>query len=249
MSGSETREKILILCRAIPEESKKYYRTVCVAGITNLGEFRRIYPVPFKPFQSGAGIPFHKKDWIEATVLPPEDRRDTRPESRRLDFTSVKVLGKADDDEVRQTVLNSLSPSVRAVQDNKASLGFIKPRITDFDLVIKSTEEMDRAQVDLEGKVSGKIKLDQESRYLFYCQERKDCCEGRLHNMEIRDWEANELYRNVIRKEKKHAVIRQKVRERWFNWMTAQRDMYFMMGTHHLYKTWMIVSVLYLRRP
>jgi len=249
MSSSQDREKILVLCRAIPEESKKYYRTVCVAGITDGGEFRRIYPVQFKPFQANVGIPFHKKDWIEATVLPPEDKRDTRPESRKLDFGSVRVVGKADDDQIRQIVVKHLSSSVKAVQDSSASLGFIKPRITDFDCVIKSTEELDRSQVDLEGRVSGKIKMDQESRYKFYCQDRRGCCEGRLHNMEIRDWEANELYRNVIRTEKKHSVIKQKIRQKWFDWMTTQRDMYFMMGTHHLYKTWMIVSVLYLKKP
>jgi len=240
-------DTILILCRAVPEESKKYFHTVCVAGVTDKGEFRRIYPVPFKRFQQRAGIPFRKKEWIEATVLPP-DRGDKRVESRKLDFATVKVLRRADDNEVRDMVAKCLSPSVKSIESRGASLGFIKPRIVDCECIIKSTEELDRSQVDLEGRLAGKIKLDQESRYKFYCQERKGCCEGRLHNIEIRDWEANELYRNVIRNEKKHSVIKHKVRKKWLDWM-IDRDMYFMMGTHHVFKTWMIVSVLYLRKP
>jgi hypothetical protein len=247
--STPARENILILCRAIPEESKKYFRTVCVAGINDRDEFRRLYPVVFKPFRNKAGIPFGKKDWIETVLLPPDDKRDKRPESRKLDDSSVKVLREADDNEVRKVVQQNLSPSVKTIQDSGASLGFIKPKITGFDCLIESTDEWDRAQFDLEGKPVGKIKLGQESRYEFLCEQRRGCCENRPHKMAIHDWEANELYRHIIQKDKKESVIVYKMKQKWFDWMTSQRDMYFMMGTHHRYKTWMIVSVLYLRRP
>ncbi|CAM1377944.1 hypothetical protein [Fretibacterium fastidiosum] len=41
------REKILILVKACPEPSKGYIETTCVAGITEVGEMRRLLPVPF----------------------------------------------------------------------------------------------------------------------------------------------------------------------------------------------------------
>jgi len=249
LSVPGTVEKILVLCRAVPEESKKYFRTVCVAGITDAGHLRRIYPVVFKPFQPGAGIPFHKKHWMEAAVNPPEDKRDRRPESRKVELNTVKILNKATDDEIRGIVLRSLSPSVRAIQESGASLGFIKPKITEFDCIVHSTEELDKSRVDLFGRIPGKIKLGQESRYKFYCEKRAGCCADRLHNMEIHDWEANELFRSIIRTEKKTILIRQKMRAKFYDWMVKERDMYFMMGTHHVFKTWMIVSVLYLRKP
>jgi hypothetical protein len=224
-------------------------QTVCAAGITDRGEFRRLYPVVFKPFRTGGGIPFRKKDWIQAQTLPPDDKRDTRPESRKIDYGSIEIVNRADDDEVRKVIQSRLSPSVKAIQDNGASLGFIKPRIIDFDCKIKSTDEWDKSQVNLEGRPVGKVRLGQESRYKFFCQETRGCCRKRPHSMEIRDWEANELFRNIIRKDKNHAVIRQKMRHRLFDWMTTERDTYFMMGTHHRWKVWMIVSILYLRRP
>ena len=249
MSPTRTNETILVLCRAVPEESRKYLQTVCAAGITDSGGFRRLYPVIFKPFETGGGIPFRKKDWIEATTLPPDDKRDTRIESRKIDEPSVKVVRHADDNEIRKIIQSRLCQSVKEIQDAGASLGFIKPRIVGFDCVVESTDEWNKSQVDLDGKPVGKIRLGQESRYSFFCQKRKACCDHRPHKMEIRDWEANELYRNIIRKEKNHALIRQKMRNKFYDWMTTERDVYFMMGNHHRWKVWMIVSVLYLRRP
>lgn len=79
-----TLENILVLCRAVPEESRTHINTVCVAGVTDKGELRRLYPIPFKPFEKDAGIPFHKRDWIEVETSKPE--RDNRSESRRIDF-------------------------------------------------------------------------------------------------------------------------------------------------------------------
>jgi len=66
--------------------------------------------------------------------------------------------------------------------------------------------------------------------------------------MQILDWEVNELFRNVRKNTKGEAAIGQKMRKRFFDWMKT-RDLFFMMGTHHVFKTWMIVSVLYLRKP
>lgn len=241
-------EKVLILCRAIPEESRKYFQTVCVAGITDKGELRRLYPVIFKPFQPSGGIPFHKKEWISVNTSAPEDRRDTRRESRRVDISSVKVLSREDDNRVREIITKHLYPSVKAIEDNDATLGLIRPRILNFDCQVDDTDQWDRSKVDLYGRPIGKIKLGQESKYEFVCEERKKCCAKRPHRISIHDWEVNELYRHIIEKDRKPVVIRQKMRQKWFDWMKMERDVYFVMGTHHRWKTWMIVSVLYLAK-
>ncbi|MDE1768833.1 MAG: hypothetical protein KGH67_04430 [Candidatus Micrarchaeota archaeon] len=44
------KEKLLVLAKAAPEISSKYEHLVCVAGITESGEWRRIYPIPWKIF-------------------------------------------------------------------------------------------------------------------------------------------------------------------------------------------------------
>jgi len=59
--------------------------------------------------------------------IPPEDGRDQRFESRKGDMSTVCVLEKAEDDEIREIVASYLSPYVGAIERTGASLGFIKP--------------------------------------------------------------------------------------------------------------------------
>ncbi len=44
------RKRVLILVKAEPSPSRKYGSTVCTAGITEDGEFIRLYPIPFSLF-------------------------------------------------------------------------------------------------------------------------------------------------------------------------------------------------------
>ena len=43
-----TTERILITVKTYPTLSKKYAELVCTAGVNETGEWRRIYPVPFR---------------------------------------------------------------------------------------------------------------------------------------------------------------------------------------------------------
>lgn len=220
---------------------------MCVAGINEKGEFRRLYPVPFKPLRRGGGIPFRKRSWIEARLYPPDDQRDKRAESRKVDLETVKILGQEDYETIRDRIQKYLSPSVGSIKKSGASLGLIKPVILGYDCSVQSTSKIDGSQLNLEGNPVTRVNLGQVSRYQFHCQDRQNCwCVDRPHFMEIHDWEANELYRNIIRTDQKVASIREKMRKKWMDWMIEKkRDIYFMMGTHHRWKVWMIVSVLY----
>lgn len=44
-------ERILILCKTYPSPSARYVETSCVAGISEAGELKRLYPVPFRLIQ------------------------------------------------------------------------------------------------------------------------------------------------------------------------------------------------------
>jgi hypothetical protein len=182
-------------------------------------------------------------------LYPPDDKRDKRPESRRIDMSSVKVIGHADDEQVKRVIKSNLSVNIGQIEASGATLGFIKPRILDYECEVISTEVRDEQEsVTLDGSPpSDMIKLKQESIYHFECQMRQDCsCANQSHKMGIHDWEANELYRNVISRDKDPAVIKAKMRQKWLDWMKT-RDLYFMMGTHHRWKNWLVVSVLYLK--
>lgn len=195
------------------------------------------------------GIPFRKKEWMTANLYPPEDAHDKRPESRKVDMSSIRILNKVDDDEVRQVVIANLRNNIASIEHNGASLGFVKPKLVDYDLNIISTSDQEEQMQITEAGIGAQnmVKLKQESSYRFECPIRKGCaCGNHPHHMIILDWEVNELYRNVIARDKDPRVIKKKMRQRMFDFMKT-RDLYFMVGTHHRWNVWMIVSVLYLR--
>src|SRR3989338_6327476 len=104
-----TKERILVLTRAMPEKSSKHGHLVCVAGITEKGEWRRLYP--FK-FQYGKGLTdFGKRDVLEAELTPPDN--DKIKESRKV--ISYKVAGQAD----YRSSLKQISPLVTSLEKLK----------------------------------------------------------------------------------------------------------------------------------
>jgi hypothetical protein len=241
-------ENVLVLCRATPEDSSKHGTIVCVAGLTDHDEFRRLYPVPFSSFVRGGGIKFHKREWIQAALAPPDDKRDKRLESRKIDMTTVRVGAKEDYAAVRERIRRVLSRSIGAIDASGASLGFIRPRLIDYDFtIVEEEQETQQLRFDPNGfLVEGvQVRLPQQSRYLFTCEDSSSCwCKDNPHHMQILDWEVNELYRNVRKNTEGEAAIAKKMGQRMFDFMQT-RDLYLLMGTHHRYKNWLIVSILY----
>lgn len=65
------KENILVLVRATPEKSRKHGHLVCVAGINDNNEWRRLYPVKFS--YGDKLIDFNKRDMIQATLANPDN--------------------------------------------------------------------------------------------------------------------------------------------------------------------------------
>ena len=62
------------------------------------------------------------------------------------------------------------------------------------------------------------------------------------------DWEINELYRHIIEQGTTAPLqIEYKMKQKLLDGMVQTRDTYFMLGTHHVHKTWMVVSIIHLR--
>lgn len=81
------RESILILVKTCPEPSRGYVETTCVAGITEAGEMRRIFPVPFRFLDEEKQ--FKKWQWI--TIETEAAVGDNRQESRRGNFDTIQL--------------------------------------------------------------------------------------------------------------------------------------------------------------
>lgn len=232
------KESILILVRAIPEKSKKYGHKVCVAGINEKGEWRRLYPFQFSYGKNL--IDFKKKDVIEVETKSAEN--DKRKESRKV-ITYKKVDSK-DDAEILKKLL-PLVTSVEKLNVEGVSLGIVKPIVEEVIIKVNDTNLYDDqkylslAEGFLEKRE--KVKLPIDLRYIFKCKNESKC---KGHKIILIDWELNELSRNILKRHDDKKVVEQKIKEKFFDFMNT-RDLYFILGTHFRFKTWMIIGLFY----
>lgn len=235
------REKVLVLVRAAPEESRKYGHAVCVAGLNEKDAWRRLYPFEFQ--YGKKALRFRKRDLIEVEAVLPE--HDKRKESRRV--VKYKNLHSPFDDAEIVKKLEKLKTSINDLKRTKPSLGVVRPRIHDITIAINETgiyeKQLHFAAFSAELlEVREKVKMPVEVRYVFACGG--ECCKKKLHKILVIDWEVNELARNVLRREPEKERAAGKIRKRLFDWMKT-RDVYFILGTHFRFKTFLIIGIFY----
>ena len=245
------KERLLVLAKAAPEISRKFEQTVCVAGLTEGGDWRRIYPIPWRVFWNRAETRFKKKTWIEYETESDEPS-DHRPESRKIDYSSIRPLDPADFNEIEKQLGTRLT-TIEGIEEQgtrSASLGVVKPvEVMDYlptdnvhyrDLVTR------KAQVDLFGKQVVQLDIPKyKYRYRF-----KDDEDGRIHETLCEDWEAAELYRHcdIYRRKGKYKdedEVHEKVRQRMLIDIFKNDHVYFIIGSHYRFNTYMIVGVIY----
>jgi len=93
IAGADKKEKlkVLITVKTYPIPSAKYDELVCTAGVTETGDFIRLYPINFRdlPFSQQ----YEKYQWIEVDAQKHRGR-DARRESYRPDCDSIQKLGE-----------------------------------------------------------------------------------------------------------------------------------------------------------
>jgi hypothetical protein len=83
------RERAIILVKAAPHPSRRYQETVCCAGVTPTGEWRRLYPIRYRHLAGEAQ--FARWDILEYAARRASG--DVRKESRRVEEHSLRVVG------------------------------------------------------------------------------------------------------------------------------------------------------------
>lgn len=242
-------ESALVLAKAYPVVSKKYEELVCVAGITSAGQWRRLYPIPWGVFWKNKDTKFKKKSWIsyELKDVKPSDHR---PESRKINYETIQP-GREENWSTIKKMLDERITNLEALTDKshtEVSLGIIKPRIIDFfqDEKRNYDKYLDKkAQMTLFGTSAVRIDIpDKIFGYEFYCSES---CK-KPHRMMCEDWEVGQLYRHCEEYRKKgkeeystEDEVFQKVKQK----MMSFKDMYFVVGTHFRFGTYVIVGIIY----
>jgi hypothetical protein len=117
-------ERTIILVKAWPQPSQKYGETVCCAGVTPEGEWRRLFPIRFRHLTGDAQF----SRWDVVQYRPETPRDDNRRESRRVDEQSLAVVRKMPQ-RAREGFFDPLfRDSILSAADRGESLTLVRPK-------------------------------------------------------------------------------------------------------------------------
>jgi len=253
-------EELLILTKTYPSPSAGHRETTCVAAVTETGELRRIYPVPYR-FLDGDSQ-FKKWEWIQAHVSRPP--KDHRPESRRIDTDSIKRSGrvvpikKGDWCERTKWLEPHVVPGFTALEQRRLTTGetlgvlrvsqILGLRITavketewsDADM-IKLTQEGLFDSVEIKKRPTLR-KLPFDFHYTYECIGPDGTPDVSTHK--LTDWEVGALFWKCYDgygPSGWEAKFRQRMEIEF-----AAKDLLLLMGTIHRFpKQWLIVGIVY----
>ncbi len=252
------RTEVLITVKTYPHPSTRYQETVCTAGIDREGQWVRLYPIDFR--YRPAAQQFRKWQWIEVGLEPRGAGPDQRPESRRPDLESLRVLGDPiptrGDWRRRSAVIDPMPhhtiDELKALYErDRTSLGIVRPtRVKDLVAEPVSREWSPRqearwAQLRLFGHRKLLTKLPYRFSYVFECGDPP-----REHKLSMLDWELGMRFLKARAESGSEAAAVQDVREKFLGEICRDdKDTRFFVGTRHPYNTWMVLGTFWPPKP
>jgi hypothetical protein len=228
--------------KALPQPSKHHGETVCCAGVTAEGKWKRLYPVRFRHLQGDQS--FERWQWVNFDYRLPT--RDLRHESCHVHEESIKadsIFPLKD----RARFFNKLvlGSALHAVEMGQ-SLALIRPKNTRFIVKEKSKSEIieEREAYDLaarqdsffDQKLAELNPSPYEFRFSFEDESGK-------HNYQNGDWEAHAMFFNERNRSNEKAALK------WmagvFNDEYPKKGMVFALGNMAKRpQTWQLLGVL-----
>ena len=251
------KKRVLVTVKTYPEKSRKYGTIVCTVGLTEEGEWIRLYPIPLKFYNGKDKI--KKFDWIEVECQKNDHEKLGRKESCKVRADSIKIVDRSlsgkpgrrvDWNKRSELLMQHVSPSLEYLQEqyrkDKTSIGMIKPRkVIDFiknqDLQIYDTPF--RCQTALDGSQTPVTEdIPHIFQYLFRCN---GCDDDKEHKIQCEDWELLESYRRWGLRYKDTGILWEKLHQKYYTDMIEKKDLYFFMGMYSLQPTWLIIGLYY----
>ncbi|MBM4030341.1 MAG: hypothetical protein FJ291_00980 [Planctomycetes bacterium] len=252
--------RVPITVKTYPIPSAKYDELVCTAGVTEAGDFVRLYPINFRdlPFSKQ----YRKRQWIEV-IVERHRGRDVRKESYRPHCESIRILGepittkRGDWSERARFALAKKAQSMEDLYDrqrvDQTSLGVLRPRkvkdllITpddpDWKPAFKEALKQARLWEDRTVSREPPRKVPFKFPYSFECDDAR--CKG--HEMMIEDWEVGALFWRVVDKGASHEDAAQRVREKLLDELCGpDKETHLFVGTVLAHpNAWVVIGVFW----
>ncbi len=254
MAGPQQKKKVLIVVRTYPTPAKKGVEVSCTAGVTDRGEWIRLFPVPYRFLDNDKR--FRKYQWIDVLV---QKASDPRPESYTIFIDTIQIISEplstTKNWEKRKKILSPLMAHCLCClkrerdQNSSPTLGFFRPKIIrrlhiQDDKVPNWTQEqlqmLSQGLLFEKGHQADLEKVPHKFKYEFECDH--DTCEG--HSISCTDWEMGQSWRSW--KQKYGNEWEKKFRQRYESEMISKYDTHFFVGTIHGHPAnWLIVGLFY----
>lgn len=233
-------EDLCILGRASPDRLKDGRETVCVAGYSNQYGFIRVYPTKVTS-------PLIR--WNIVSVEVERDTRDTRHESWKIVGSKrewsdldkkITVVGEVNTKDKENIIVNHLDQCVHGINEDKRSLGIIKPIV---DKCYFGIREGYNPYIQ-KSLIAGILPIKTKENFPLVPRIRYRCSSCRakgFHDQQVIDWGFYEWIRkNSNNKDQvwENAKIK-----------NSSSDIYFLVGNQMIHRlSFMIISVLSIPR-
>lgn len=255
-------ERILILAKTYPSPSAQFVETSCVAGITQNGAMRRLFPVPFRMIEDGQQ--FKKWQWIDVRVE--KANKDHRPESHKLYVDTIQCGDVVDTKKAwsgrwewldKLPSFDSFDAMDSARVADRLSLALLRPkRLLGLDIAKArnadwTDEEREKLlQEQMQGNLFSEVEERKQLKQLrkvpfdFYYRYACDTPDGEIeHKHKIVDWEACMLFWNC--RQSHGAGWEQPFRAKLERDLGSKELMFLMGNQHRFQEQWLIVSLIY----
>lgn len=230
-----------MLVKAMPNPSQKYGETVCCAGVTVNGKWKRLFPVRFRLLQSK----FDRWDWVEFKYRRPTG--DKRAESCHVFEDTLNVVGKLKDEDERAFLLNPvISLSTADAAARGLSLTLVRPSQSHFFFRKKPREVIEAEREYYKRAARQKSFLDKELEALeptayAFAFSFEDAA-GR-HLNRCGDWETSATFWKWTKSHGEAAAL--KHLSETYNEKYPSKGMVFAMGTVKARpRQWLLLGVI-----
>lgn len=181
-------EQSVILVKAWPQPSGKYGETVCCAGVTPDGEWRRLFPVRFRHLTGDKQ--FNRWDLVEYQSREPTS--DRRRESRNVEESTLRRVGQMKLASRADFFSGLVRPSIAAAAEQGDSLTLVRPSSFEFAWKRKPEAEIEADRQRRAKTLSQGSLFDKELAAIEPCpfdiRMKFTDATGR-HDMACGDWE------------------------------------------------------------
>lgn len=246
MKGQQRKsnDHVVVLVKALPHRSSRYFETVCCAGVGLDRKWRRQYPVPYRILQDDQR--FARWSWIKYSYVPPSD--DRRKESQKAIPESIRVVGKLKPNERARFVAPLFRESTEEAASRGESLTLIRPADVNLSWSRKSSTTIAQERIRhaaLANQLSmfdnNDVKPVEPCPFEFSFKWQSP--DGKTHTHTCDDWETSAAF---FRRRKAYgeAAALQSLKQTYENEYTS-RGIAFALGTHSKRSDqWLLVGVL-----